>query len=419
MFGKVKLGEICTFSRGLTYSKKDEVVHSENGVLRATNIDLSNNMLTLEDIRYISDSVEVKDEKRVSKGDILVCTASGSKAHLGKVALVKEDLGMAFGGFMAAIRPIQTCLPEYLFLVLISEDFKVHLRSISDGANINNLKFSQIENFEIPLPPITEQQRIVAILDQAFADIEKARANAEKNLKNARELFDSYLNQVFTGGSGFKMASNNWVQVVLEQAVDSFTIGLVKSSREQDIGHKYTYIKMNNIANDNSFNLSKTTSVNASEEEIKKYALDDNDFLFNTRNSVELVGKSCLYRSFTQSPVLFNNNIARIRFKDEIIPAYAAYAFCSPFIKEQLESMKQGTTNVAAIYYKSLKKLKLRHPSTSNQQLIVSKLDSLKAKTTLLEKGYQEKLNSLEELKKSLLQKAFSGELTKTEGHAA
>ena len=58
---------------------------------------------------------------------------------------------------------------------------------------------------QIPLPPIPEQQRIVAILDQAFADIEKARANAEKNLKNARELFDSYLNQVFSqrgeGGS--------------------------------------------------------------------------------------------------------------------------------------------------------------------------------------------------------------------------
>lgn len=380
---------------------------------------ISDAIVNFNKVGYAVLSESEKHKAKLHKNDILFSHIN-SPIHVGKTALFAEEETLYHGINLLRLR-VNGNVDSRFFNYFLNRLFWSGYWKKTAKQSVNQASVNQTDIKVVPFsyPPIPEQQRIVAILDQAFADIEKARANAEKNLKNARELFDSYLNQVFTGGSGFKMASNNWVQVVLEQAVDSFTIGLVKSSREQDIGHKYTYIKMNNIANDNSFNLSKTTSVNASEEEIKKYALDDNDFLFNTRNSVELVGKSCLYRSFTQSPVLFNNNIARIRFKDEIIPAYAAYAFCSPFIKEQLESMKQGTTNVAAIYYKSLKKLKLRHPSTSNQQLIVSKLDSLKAKTTLLEKGYQEKLNSLEELKKSLLQKAFSGELTKTEGHAA
>jgi type I restriction enzyme S subunit len=214
-------------------------------------------------------------------------------------------------------------------------------------------------------------------------------------------------------------SSNNWTCKSLNDIVNSVTIGLVKNSREQDPGFDYTYIKMNNIGNDNSFNLFKSAAVNASKEEILKYCLQDNDVLFNTRNSVELVGKSCLYRSWSNAPVLYNNNIARIRFKDEISPAYAAYAFCSPFLKDQLESMKQGTTNVAAIYYKSLKNLKIGYPSITEQQEIVEKLNQLSKRTEKLTASYKSKLNSLDELKKSLLQKAFSGDLTKGEGRAA
>jgi len=165
MWKTVKLGNVANWYRGLTYSKKDEVMNNGLGVLRATNIDLATHNIVLDDIRLISKSVKVQVEKYAQVGDLLICTASGSKSHVGKIALIKEDLGMAFGGFMAVIRCYETCIPAFLYQVMTSRNFKYHLNSLSDGANINNLKFSQIESFEFPIPPLEEQKQIVKKLD--------------------------------------------------------------------------------------------------------------------------------------------------------------------------------------------------------------------------------------------------------------
>jgi len=83
-----KLGEVCEFQRGLTYSKKDEVEFSENIVLRSNNVDLETNRLDFSDLKYINKNVEIPENKKVIKGSLLICTANGSKIHLGKVALI-------------------------------------------------------------------------------------------------------------------------------------------------------------------------------------------------------------------------------------------------------------------------------------------------------------------------------------------
>jgi restriction endonuclease S subunit len=193
-FPVAKLGEVCFFVRGLTYSKSDEVEFSSNVVVRATNIDLSTHKLDFSELRYISDSIQVKDDKRLKKNDILICTASGSKSHLGKVALVESDLGMSFGGFMGALRVNpQRITPQYLFTFLVSSEFKQHIESLSDGANINNLKFSQIEHLELPLPPLSTQQKIVTKLNAIFAEIDRATAAAEAT----RRLLEDGIRQIW------------------------------------------------------------------------------------------------------------------------------------------------------------------------------------------------------------------------------
>jgi type I restriction enzyme S subunit len=184
-----KLSEICIFDRGLTYTKSDEVNFDGTPVLRANNIDLAEARLDLSDIRYISTNVVVPNSKRTKQGGLLICTASGSKAHLGKIAYIDDAIGWAFGGFMGQITAKPSVDSRYLYYILISEAFRIHLEKRSDGVNINNLKFSDIGDFAVPLPSLTEQQRIAAILDEAFAGIAKATANAERNIDNARALF--------------------------------------------------------------------------------------------------------------------------------------------------------------------------------------------------------------------------------------
>jgi type I restriction enzyme, S subunit len=191
------LGEVCEFQRGLTYAKTDEVDVSNNIVLRATNIDLATNLLDLAELKYISDSVAVQTSKKVKKNSLLICTASGSKSHLGKVAYIDDDYDFAFGGFMGMLTPSEALLPRYFFHLMTSGAYKDFISALADGANINNLKFSDLQRFPVPIPPLPEQHRIVAILDEAFDGIAATKANAEKNLQNARALFESHLQSVF------------------------------------------------------------------------------------------------------------------------------------------------------------------------------------------------------------------------------
>lgn len=276
------------------------------------------------------------------------------------------------------------------------------------GATQKFVGLGYLRAFEIPLPSLPEQQRIVAILDEAFAAIAQAKANAEQNLRNAKELFESYLQSVFENkGEG-------WEARRLDNIIESNVIGLTKNSSEQNIHHEFKYVKMNNITKGNCFDLSKYTCVNAEKSEIEKYRLSNDDFLFNTRNSYELVGKTCLFKSLDHEVILYNNNIMRIRFLKSINPYFINYAFSTDDVINKLDRIKSGTTNVSAIYYKDLRNLEILIPPLKKQEEIVQQLDALSTETKQLEAIYQQKINDLDELKKSILQKAFAGELNTT-----
>lgn len=195
--GLIKLSEVCSFSRGLTYGKSDEVDYSSNIVLRANNIDLASNSLNLEDLRYIKDSIRIKKEKIAKKNSLIICTASGSKSHVGKVALIDEDYGYAFGGFMGQLTPLDKCHPKFLYYILTSGLFKDFLMSLNDGTNINNLKFSDIENYEFPLPSLDEQREIVEKLDSVFIEIEALREQIKVQRDTTAALRQSFLSSAF------------------------------------------------------------------------------------------------------------------------------------------------------------------------------------------------------------------------------
>ena len=172
----VKVGDVCVAVRGVTYSSEDE---AEMGVkvLRANNITLATNEINLDDVRNIRADFPVSDEQRLKAGDILMSAASGSKEHVGKVAYIFNDTDFYFGSFMMVLRADTTAInPQYLFEFLASKIFRGLLFRILGGTNINNLNFSMIESFEIPLPAPSVQMEIAK--------------TAQKNRAKAKELED-------------------------------------------------------------------------------------------------------------------------------------------------------------------------------------------------------------------------------------
>ena len=176
-FRSVALGEVCELVRGVVFSKEDEVTDGGVQVLRANNINKDRYELNLGDIRRVSPKADFSDEKKLRKDDIFICLASGSKDHLGKVAIIKDDTDYYFGGFMGAIRVKPARLHAgYLLKQLTTGHFNDFLREQIAGANINNLSAGLLYRFPIPLPPLEVQKEIVAEIEGYQKVINGARA---------------------------------------------------------------------------------------------------------------------------------------------------------------------------------------------------------------------------------------------------
>ena len=177
MFGgeKERLEPYISIIRGVSYKPSDLRDSMDEGgvILRANNI--VDNNLVLDDVVYVTPS-KIKEEQYLKKGDILMCASSGSPEHVGKVALVKENMdGVAFGAFCMVIRPTGNLNSEYIFSTLASKDFRKHIEMMCSGTNILNVKQEYINNWTCAIPNVNQQQIFANIYSQAESSI--ARLN--------------------------------------------------------------------------------------------------------------------------------------------------------------------------------------------------------------------------------------------------
>jgi type I restriction enzyme, S subunit len=397
-----KLDEICDFGNGLWTGKKPPFINV--GVIRNTNFTKEG---TLDDADIVFLDVEQSQfaKRKLKFGDIILeKSGGGPKQPVGRVIVFnKKEGNYSFSNFTSLIRIINpkqtdfTYLHRYLFFSYIS-GVTENMQSHSTG--IRNLKFDDYKDIEIPLPPLAEQQCIVVILDEAFATIAKAKANAEQNLKNANELFEGYLRNV--------LSDKKWNVSTLGDVCERVEYG--SSSKSKEIG-AIAVLRMGNIQKGrfNWDNLVFSDDV----KENKKYILKYNDVLFNRTNSPELVGKTAIYKG--EIPAIFAGYLIRIHRKEDLLNAdYLNYYLNSEMAMNYGKSVTISSVNQANINGTKLKTYPIPLPSLKEQQNIVQKLDALSDETKKLEAIYQQKLNDLEELKKSILQKAFNGELKTT-----
>ena len=329
--------------------------------------------------------------KIAEPGDILMSV----RAPVGPTNIT--DRKICIGRGLAAIRCNKDIIPQYILYALRNIESKI---IGNDGAVFNSINKKQIEDLPLPILSLSEQQSIVDYLDSAFAKIDAMKANAEKALNEAKALFQASLKEMLEPKEG-------WEEKVFGDLVVSNIVGLTRGKVEQGYDRKYPYFKMNNISPNNTLCWDDLICVDANEEELEKYCLQEGDFLFNTRNSKEWVGKSTVYRDYDAPVMLYNNNVMRIRFVDTINPVFVAYSFLADYTKDQLDKIKSGTTNVWAIYYRDLSKILLTYPLLSEQQSIVATLDSLKSKVDRLQENYDKISQECDALKQAILRQVF------------
>jgi type I restriction enzyme S subunit len=392
------VGEVCKLTNGFAFQSKD---YTDSGffVIRIGNV--QDGYVELNNPRFINLTDEKQKKFILKQGDILVSLTG----NVGRVGEIKEEhLPAVLNQRVAKISLISNSLNKsYLLNYLASEYFLSELKKAGRGAAQQNISTSDIEKLIIPLPPLPEQQRIVAILDECFAALEKAKANAEQNLKNSKELFESYLQGVF------EKKGEGWEEKFLEDLADescTLSYGIVQPGEEVEDGLPVVrptdltsrFIKIEGL---------KRIDPKLAEG-YKRTKLVGDELLLCVRGTTGVLSIA--------TPELKNANVTRgivpIRFNSKFInQEFGYYLLISNYVQKQIRAKTYGAA-LMQINIGDLRKILTPYPSIKDQQAIVQQLDALRAETQRLEVVYQQKLADLEELKKSILQKAFAGELT-------
>jgi type I restriction enzyme, S subunit len=291
---------------------------------------------------------------------------------------------------------------DYLFHLLLTPKFTEFAISGSARAGMPKVNRDHLFTFQVRLPPLSEQRRIASILDEAFDSIATAKANAEKNLQNARALFESQLQAVFVEDGG------KWVKRTLG-ALASFRNGInytkdSKGQRVKIVGvkdfQKNFWIPSENL---------DTVVIDGELNELDR--LQKGDVLaVRSNGNPELIGR-CMIAGDVHGKVSHSGFTIRIRLSNsDVLPQYLCHFMKRPSLRRQLTDSGTGT-NIKSLNQQTLSNLIIPVPSIPEQNVIVAKLESFSKETRRLESIYRRKLAALDELKKTLLHKAFAGEL--------
>ena len=392
-WGMKKLGEVAKAIYGYTEKASFEEIGPR--FLRIT--DIQDEGVNWETVPFCKITDADFNKYKLIDGDIVFARTG---ATTGKSYLVNNPPKSVFASYLIKVHiNSEGLLPEYLFLFFQTKTYWDSINEGISGSAQGGFNASKLSDLYIPLPPLSEQQRIVVVLDEAFATIAKAKANAEQNLKNAKELFESYLQGVFEN------KGEDWKEKTLKEVCAKITDGTHQTPKYFDDG--IIFLSSKNV-----------TSGTIDWDNIKY--IDEKQHLEMHKRVAPRVGDILLAKNGTTGvaamvdrDIVFDIyvSLAHIRVLDEVTPEFMLYFINSNVAKKQFNKRLKGS-GVPNLHLEEIREVLIPFPKSKiTQQTIVRKLDALSTETKRLESIYQQKINDLEELKKSVLQKAFSGEL--------
>src|SRR5216684_8382458 len=379
------LGDVCDFEGGSQPPKSEFIYEEKPGYVRFLQIrDFGSD----KNITYIRHS---NKNRLCNENDILIGRYGAS---VGKI--LTEKAGAYNVALMKTIPNLEVLDRSWFYNYLISDEFQRPLQNVADRSAQAGFSKDDINNFPVPVPPLREQQRIVGILAEAFNGLATAKANAAKNLENARALFESHLQAVFTtGGDG-------WRQKTLEEIATTFGRGKSRHRPRNEstlYGGIYPFIQTGDIRNSDHF--IKAYSQTYSEAGLAQSKLwPKGTICITIAANIAETGILGFDACFPDSVigVVVNPKEADVGFVEYLLQSF----------KARIQAMGKGSAQ-ANINMGTFEHKRFPFPPVAEQKQMVAKLDSLRKETQRLELIYQQKFAALDELKKSLLDKAFSG----------
>ena len=391
----IPLGEICDLLNGFAF-KSSLYVNEGIRVIRIANVQKG----------YIEDSAPAfypfsyEDELSrymLQEGDLLISLTG----NVGRVGILnKEMLPAALNQRVACIRlKKKDVLLKYLFHYFNSNFFEAQCIASSHGAAQLNMSTVWLAKHLVPVPPLSEQERIVALLDDQFAKIDTLKANAASQLQAAKDLFQSALKQVF-------VTKENWKYLPLGEVTSSIN-GLWKGKKPPFVN--VGVIRNANFTKDFTLNLSNIEYLDVEERQYSTRKLQRGDLIVEKSGGSEKqpVGRTILFDLEGEYSVSNFTSILRIKDRTLILPTflykYLLYIYKEGYTKE----MQNATTGIHNIIYDKFLSIPVPILSLPEQERIAARLDAISEKVKALQTNYDQTINLCNDLKQSLLKSIF------------
>lgn len=360
---------------------------------------VSNETYEIEETQRLKGKDAPSRARRLVKaGDVIFATIRPTLQRIARVPASLDGQVCSTGYFV--MRPCPELDAQYLFYSLFTEQFMSGMESLQKGASYPAVTDAEVRSQQISYPSLQEQRRIVTLLDEAFADIAIAKANAEKNLQNARELFNSHLDAIVVH------AQENGEIVALSELATDITDG--DHMPPPKVEHGLPFITIGNIDKQTrSIDFADTFKVpreyfdglKANKKPMRGDVLYTVTGSFGIPVLVEDDAEFC-----------FQRHIGLIRPKADVDSTWLHYLLQSPQVFNQAADGATGTAQ-KTVSLKVLRNLQVPRIFPKDQLAHVETLRSVEAECRRLESIYRQKLTALDDLKKSLLHQAFSGQL--------
>jgi len=397
-----KLGEVCDSINGLWKGKKPPYI--KVGVIRNANF-TKEFTIRYDNIEYLDVEERQYSKRKLQKGDLIIeKSGGGEKTPVGRAVLFnKVDGEFSFSNFTSVLRikDKKELLSEFLYIYLLfiyKRGDTLRMQKATTG--IHNLEFDKYLSIEIPSLPLSEQQRIVERLDSAFTHIDELKANAEKQVNEARALFQKALSKAMEPKDG-------WEEKTLGEVCNIFgrigfrgytTKDLVSSSKDGAIS-----LSPSNIQENGTMDYTKLTYISWFKyEESPEIKIYNGDILLVKTGSS--YGKSALVRDLPHEATINPQSVVLKNFK--INNKFFAYQLRTDRIRDEFDLFVSGTA-IPTFSQAKLSTVKIFMPNNQEQQRIVERLDSLSENVKALEENQRKVMAECDALKQALLRKVF------------
>jgi type I restriction enzyme, S subunit len=394
-FPVVRVAEVAQQIRGVTYTKTESLVECRAGylpVLRAGNI--QDTGLDFTDLVYVP-AARVRDMQKVRKNDVVIAASSGSLDVVGKAARSLADFEGGFGAFCKVLRPSAAVDPSYFAHFFKTPAYRRRISSLAEGANINNLRNEHLDDLDLPLPPLDEQRRIAAILDQADA----LRAKRRQAIAHLDALEQSLFLDTFGDPREWPM---RWPMGRIGDIAESVQYG---SAAKAGSSGAWPMLRMGNLNDRGRLDLTDLKYIDLAPSDVPKYTVRRGDLLFNRTNSAEKVGKTAVVE--TDEPLAFAGYLVRVRLKSGYVSHFVGGYLNSAHGKGVLRGMAKTAVNQANINATEMRSIAIALPPQRLQDEFAARLRSIQGQRERLEQDTTE----LMQLFESVQHRAFAGAL--------